>query len=101
MKSATIKRKKMIPSRKPQRAATSQERLGCKITPELYDTIRRLWIRHSKAEDSRDLEGLIATLSEDCVYELVSTGQRWLGHSGARQFYTSFLGAFPDVKFKL
>lgn len=82
-------------------AATIQERLGWNITPELYETIRRLWIRHSKAEDTRDLEGLISTLSEDCVYEIVPTGQRWEGHAGARQFYTSFLTAFPDVKFQL
>src|SRR5947209_7696705 len=78
-----------------------RERLGLSITPQLYDTIRRLWINHSKAEDARDLEGLIATLSEDCVYELVPTGERWEGHVGAREFYTSFLGAFPDVKFDL
>ena len=78
-----------------------RERLGWTITPQLYETIRRLWINHSKAEDARDLEGLIATLSEDCVYEIVQTGHRWEGHQGARQFYTSFLGAFPDVKFEL
>jgi predicted ester cyclase len=71
------------------------------ITPELYREIRRLWIDHSKAEDRRDLQGLIDTLSEDCVYEVVPTGQRWQGHAGAREFYTTFLGAFPDVKFKL
>jgi len=80
---------------------TIQERLGWSITPELYETIRRLWIKHSKAEDNRDLEGLISTLSEDCVYEIVGTRQRWQGHQGARQFYTSFLAAFPDVKFAL
>src|SRR5437667_12190646 len=84
-----------------QPAATIQERLGWAISPELYERIRRLWISHSKAEDNRDLEGLIATLSEDCVYELVSTGERWEGHEGARQFYTSILGALPDVKFSL
>ena len=78
-----------------------RERLGRKITPELHERIRRLWIQHSKAEDARDLEGLIATLSENCVYEIVATGQRWEGHAGARQFYTSFLGAYPDVKFSL
>ena len=82
-------------------ATRIQERLKWPITPELYDTIRRLWINHSKAEDQRDLPGLIATLTEDCVYEIVSTGQRWEGHAGAREFYTSFLGAFPDVKFDL
>src|SRR6185369_15851846 len=80
---------------------TIVERLRWNITPELHETIRRLWIDHSKAEDSRDLDGLIATLAPDCVYEIVPTGQRWEGHEGARQFYTSFLGAFPDVKFNL
>src|SRR5262249_49176192 len=52
-------------------------------------------------EDARDLAGLLATLSADCVYEIVPTGQHWEGHAGARSFYLSFLGAFPDVKFEL
>ncbi|MGH2374136.1 MAG: ester cyclase [bacterium] len=81
--------------------ATIQERLSWEITPELYQTIRALWIKHSKAEDARDLEGLIQTLAPDCVYEIIPTGQRWEGHDGARQFYLSFLGAFPDVKFAM
>src|SRR6185436_3865602 len=80
---------------------TIRERLGWKITPELYETIRRLWIKHSIAEDSRDLQGLIDTLTADCVYEIPALGQQWKGHDGARQFYTTFLGAFPDVKFNL
>ena len=84
-----------------QPAFSIRERLGWSITPELYDAIRRLWINHSKAEDGRDLDGLIGTLTEDCVYEIVPTGERWEGHAGARQFYTSFLSAYPDVKFNL
>ncbi len=80
---------------------TIRERLTWEITPELYQQIRALWISHSKAEDGRDLAGLIATLSEDCVYEIIPTGQRWEGHEGARNFYLSFLGAFPDVHFDL
>jgi predicted ester cyclase len=82
-------------------ASTIKERLGWEITPELYSTIRHLWIKHSKAEDQRDLQGLIDTLAENCVYEVIPTGQRWEGHDGARAFYTTFLGAFPDVKFEL
>lgn len=82
-------------------SSTIRERLAWTVTPELYDTIRRLWIDHSRAEDARDLDGLIATLSEDCVYEVVTTGERWEGHDGARAFYTSLLGAFPDVEFHL
>ncbi|HKE98641.1 MAG TPA: ester cyclase [Actinomycetes bacterium] len=77
------------------------ERLRRPVTPELYERVRQLWIRHSVAEDERDLEGLISTLTPDCVYEVVPTGQRWEGHEGARAFYTTFLGAFPDVKFHL
>jgi predicted ester cyclase len=78
-----------------------RERLGWEISPDGYQTIRRLWIDHSRAEDRRDLQGLIDTLAEDCVYEIVPTGQRWEGHAGARAFYLAFLGAFPDVTFDL
>jgi predicted ester cyclase len=81
--------------------STIKERLARTFTPEQYDKVRRLWIDHSIAEDRRDLPGLIATLTPDCVYEVVPTGQRWEGHAGARRFYESFLGAFPDVKFNL
>jgi predicted ester cyclase len=63
--------------------------------------IRELWKRHSIAEDRRDLPGLISTLTEDCVYELVGTGHRWEGHEGAARFYTGLLGAFPDIDFQL
>ena len=82
-------------------ATNVRERLGWPVTTELYEKIRRLWIKHSMAEDRRDLQGLIDTLSEECVYEIVSTGQRWEGHDGARNFYQTFLGAFPDVQFQL
>ena len=71
------------------------------ITPELYREIRELWKRHSIAEDERDLPGLIATLTEDCVYELAGTDRRWQGHEGAVRFYTELLSAFPDVHFEL
>jgi predicted ester cyclase len=81
--------------------APIRERLNWEPDPQTYQAIRRLWIEHSKAEDGRDLQGLIDTLAEDCVYEIVPTGQRWKGHAGARAFYTTFLGAFPDVKFDL
>jgi predicted ester cyclase len=71
------------------------------ITPELYTEIRELYKAHSIAEDARDLPGLIATLTPDCVYELVQSGHRWLGHEGATRFYTELLTAFPDIRFDL
>jgi predicted ester cyclase len=66
-----------------------------------YDEIRELWKRHSIAEENRDLPGLISTLTEDCVYELMQTGHRWEGHEGAARFYSGLLGAFPDIDFQL
>ena len=63
--------------------------------------IKRLWVRHSIAEDRRDIDGLVATLAPTSVYELVPTGQRWEGHDGARAFYTELFAAFPDNRFEL
>ena len=68
---------------------------------EEHDAIRELWKRHSIAEDNRDLPGLLSTLTDDCVYELVQTGHRWEGHEGAARFYTGLLGGFPDIDFRL
>jgi predicted ester cyclase len=70
------------------------------VEPE-YNAIRELWKKHSIAEDNRDLPGLISTLTEDCVYELMQTGHRWEGHEGAARFYGGLLGAFPDIDFQL
>ena len=70
--------------------------------PVEHEAIRELWKAHSIAEDKRDIAGLIATLTPDCVYEVVGEqGARWEGHAGATQFYLSLLGAFPDIHFDL
>ncbi len=81
--------------------STIRERLGWPVDVATYGRIRRLWIRHSIAEDKRDLGGLLDTLAPDCVYLIAATGQRWEGHEGAGTFYATFLGAFPDVHFDL
>lgn len=78
-----------------------QARLGRGYDPAELRRIKRLWVRHSIAEDRRDIDGLIATLATDCTYEIVPTGQRWEGHAGARRFYTELFGAFPDNAFAL
>jgi predicted ester cyclase len=77
------------------------ELLRRELGAEEYEEIRELWKRHSIAEDERDLPGLISTLAENCVYELVQTGHRWEGHEGAARFYTELLTAFPDIHFDL
>ena len=81
--------------------ASVRERLGWKPEAAELRRIRRLWQQHSIAEDRRDLDGLIATLAPECVYEIVGSGLRWEGHAGARQFYTELFAAFPDNRFAL
>jgi steroid delta-isomerase-like uncharacterized protein len=78
-----------------------RELLRREIVAGEYGEIRELWKRHSIAEDERDLPGLISTLTEDCVYELVQSGHRWEGHEGAARFYMELLAAFPDIHFDL
>ena len=78
-----------------------QGRLALPPDPIEQRRIKRLWVRHSIAEDRRDIDGLIATLAPDCVYEIVGSGLRWAGHTGARAFYTELFAAFPDNRFAL
>jgi predicted ester cyclase len=78
-----------------------RELLRRESTPSEHARIRELWKKHSIAEDARDIAGLISTLTEDCVYELVPANKTWTGHAGATQFYTELLTAFPDIKFEL
>jgi predicted ester cyclase len=80
---------------------SARAKLGWPADPVTHRRIRRLWQRHSIAEDRRDIDGLIATLAPECVYEIVGTGLRWEGHAGARAFYTELFAAFPDNKFAL
>src|SRR5512144_74870 len=66
-----------------------------------YRSIRTLWIAHSAAEDAHDIPGLMATLTEDCVYTVVNNGATWHGKAGATRFYQQLLTSFPDVHFDL
>jgi hypothetical protein len=78
-----------------------RRRLARPFDPAELRRIKRLWVRHSIAEDARDIDGLVATLSDACVYEIVPTGQRWEGLAGARAFYAELFAAFPDNAFAL
>jgi hypothetical protein len=80
---------------------TVRQRLGRRFDNAELRAIKRLWVEHSIAEDKRDIPGLIATLADSCVYEMVPTGQSWNRHEGARAFYTELFAAFPDNRFAL
>ena len=77
------------------------ELLRKEVDPAEVDEIRELWKAHSKAEDARSIEGLLATLTEDCVYTVYPDDVSWHGHEGAARFYTELLTAFPDILFEL
>jgi len=81
--------------------ASVRQRLALAADPAEQRRIKKLWVRHSIAEDRRDIDGLISTLAPDCVYEIVGTGLRWEGHEGARAFYGDLFAAFPDNSFAL
>jgi SnoaL-like protein len=72
-----------------------------KVDAKEHRAIRQLWISHSVAEDARDIPGLMATLTEDCVYTIVDQNFHWYGKEGATRFYTELLTAIPDVHFDL
>jgi predicted ester cyclase len=80
---------------------TVRQRLGRRFDNAELRAIKWLWIEHSIAEDKRDIAGLLATLADECEYEMVPTGQRWQGLEGVRAFYTELFAAFPDNRFAL
>lgn len=61
-----------------------------------YDRIKELWLDHIAAEHAGDIPGLLATLTEDCVYTMLNNGKTWHGHAGAAKFYEGFLTGFPE-----
>ena len=77
------------------------KQLRRKVDANEYKAIRQLWMAHSVAEDARDIPGLMATLTEDCVYTVVNGGVSWHRKEGATQFYQQLLTAFPDIHFDL
>ena len=77
------------------------KQLRRKVDPDEYKTIRQLWMDHSIAEGARDIPGLMATLTEDCVYTVANNGVSWHGKAGAARFYQELLTAFPDIHFDL
>jgi steroid delta-isomerase-like uncharacterized protein len=66
----------------------------------LHD-IKRLWQKHVIAENRRSIPGLLATLSEWPVYELMATGERFEGPEGVTRFYSGLFEGVPEASFDL
>lgn len=86
---------------KPNLRSAVVKQLRRKVDLDEYKAIRQLWMDHSVAEDARNIPGLMATLTEDCVYTVVNGGVSWHRKEGATQFYQQLLTAFPDIHFDL
>ncbi len=63
--------------------------------------VKALWYRHAVAENARQLEELIATLTEDCVYEIVPWERVYRGKDEVRRFYRELWTALPNVTLTL
>ena len=84
-----------------EKHSAAKEMLNRKLDEAEYQEIKKLWKAHSIAEDNRDIDGLMATLTEDCKYEIPQIGKTYHKKTGATQFYNDLLGAFPDIDFRL
>src|SRR5690349_23817525 len=62
---------------------------------------KRLWQRHVLAENRRSVDGLLATLCADPVYQVMATSAVHRGRAGVAAFYTGLFESMPDVTFDL
>jgi steroid delta-isomerase-like uncharacterized protein len=62
---------------------------------------KRLWQRHVLAENRRSVDGLLDTLSDEPVYQVMATGAVHRGRDAVSAFYTGLFQSMPDVTFDL
>ncbi len=78
------------------------------ITSEGYDAVRRAWLTHVHAEEvlfkpftedvfKTQMKLMLGVFTDDCVMELATTGQRWVGHAQAAEFYRVFLSSLQGM----
>jgi hypothetical protein len=79
------------------------------VTPQAYEKIRHDWLAHVSAEEElfrpyTEDEFVIQTgkmldvFVDDCVMELVFTGEQWRGQEEARSFYRTFTTSFAEME---
>ena len=49
-----------------------RELMKLDVDPAEVDAVYQLWKQHSIAEDNRDIDGLLATLTDEFVYRIVA-----------------------------
>lgn len=79
------------------------------VTSDGYDAIRRAWLTHVHAEEvlfkpftedefKTQMQVMLSVFTDDCVMELVTTGERWQGHEQAAAFYRVFLSSLQQMQ---
>src|SRR5215467_11165117 len=63
------------------------------LTPENAAVLQR----HVTAETAFEMDATLATLTADCVFEDVPTGEVHRGHAGVRAYYSEWWSAFGNV----
>ena len=91
----------MLTKTPPPFTAAAREQAERSLEPQEYARIKQLWLDHITAEHSADIPGLMATLTDDCVYTILNNGKTWHGKDGATKFYEKFLAAFPENCFEV
>ncbi len=79
------------------------------VTPAGYEKIRHDWLAHVSAEEElfrpyseeeflAETTKMLDVFIDDCVMELVFTGERWHGREEALSFYRTFTNSFADME---
>jgi hypothetical protein len=79
------------------------------LTSDGYDAIRRAWLTHVHAEEvlfkpftedefKAQMQVMLSVFTDDCVMELATTGERWMGHEQAAAFYRVFLSSLQQMQ---
>jgi steroid delta-isomerase-like uncharacterized protein len=64
---------------------------------ELEPQYRSILQKHVIAETAFQMQATLDTLTSDCVFEDMPTGQKYLGHDGVKAYYNEWWSAFGNT----
>ena len=53
---------------------------------------------HSEEDEEQQLAIVRSTMTDECIYEIKTTDERWEGWGGALEYYKTFLAAFYGMQ---
>jgi steroid delta-isomerase-like uncharacterized protein len=67
------------------------------VMSQLSPQNAKILIDHVNAESAFDMDATLATLTSECVFEDVPTGESYRGHEGVRAYYQEWWDAFGNT----